>query len=208
MTAPRRPWINTRSGVAINPLDAAEEEIRFSDIAWSLANLCRFAGHTASFYSVAQHSVIVSHIVEACGGKPEEVRAALLHDATEAYIIDLPRPIKHAPEMQPYRDAETRLSAVIAKKFGLATLEPGLVRAVDVQIAANERDCLFPNQAPGWNIEPLDGVAAETFNKYLRAEDCQGSRGARGALAPPLARILFWQRAKALYTDEELKGFG
>ena len=92
-------FIQTLSGRRVNPLDAAPEDIDPVDIADALANLCRFGGHSRGFYSVAQHSVIVCDLLEERGATPDELMAALLHDAAEAYLGDLPHPIKHRSEL-------------------------------------------------------------------------------------------------------------
>ena len=82
-------WIQTMSGVIFYPLDPRPEEIRIEDIAHALSHQCRFAGHCREFYSVAEHSVRVSREL------PQEFMLwGLLHDASEAYLVDLPRPIK------------------------------------------------------------------------------------------------------------------
>ncbi|MEM4379972.1 MAG: hypothetical protein QXL01_04720, partial [Thermoplasmatales archaeon] len=81
------PWIETYSGKKFDYL--AQSELDIEDIAHALSNLCRFNGHTRVFYSVAEHSVNVSSMVP-----PELKIAALLHDAAEAYIGDVPSPLK------------------------------------------------------------------------------------------------------------------
>jgi len=125
-TTRRGDWIQTYSGVAFWPLDPRVEEIRIEDIAHSLSLQCRYAGHTRDFYSVAQHSVIVSEICD-----PEDAIWGLLHDGGEAYLIDLPRPIKHLPDLSAYRAAERALQAVIMERFGIRTPEPESVQRAD-----------------------------------------------------------------------------
>ncbi len=77
------PFIQTLTGRRVNPLDAAPEDIDPEDIAGALANICRFGGHCNAFYSVAQHSVIVCDLLAERGATPDELLAALLHDAAE-----------------------------------------------------------------------------------------------------------------------------
>ena len=114
------PFIQTLSGRRVNPLDAAPEDIDPADIARALSNLCRFGGHSKAFYSVAQHSAIVCDLLEERGATPDELMAALLHDAAEAYLGDLPHPLKHRSELgAAFRVAEKRLEAVIAERFAL-----------------------------------------------------------------------------------------
>ena len=78
----------TASGLGFDPEDPKPEAIVIEDIAHALSNICRFGGHTGSFYSVAQHSVLVSLHTNA-----KFARAGLMHDASEAYIGDIIRPV-------------------------------------------------------------------------------------------------------------------
>lgn len=130
-------FIKTHSGINFYPLDPRPEEILIEDIAHALSNLCRFTGHCPEFYSVAQHSAIVSRLV-----KPQYALHALLHDASEAYICDIARPVKREPEMKPYLDIERVLQAAIYRKFGLDENEPGDVKYVDTRILVTEA-CMF-----------------------------------------------------------------
>ena len=89
------PYLQTVSGRWVNPFDPDPEQLDAGDIARALANQCRFGGHSRVFYSVAQHAVIVSELVEQRGGDVEDVFAALMHDATEAYLGDMPHPVSY-----------------------------------------------------------------------------------------------------------------
>ncbi len=190
MTA-SKSWINTRAGVRFEPLDAKPEDVRLDDIAFALSNLCRYGGHV-EFYSVAEHSVIVSRIVEALGGSIEEQRAALLHDATEAYLVDLPRPIKHHPAFAFYREAEAALAVVIAKRFGLETLEPAIVKTVDNEMIALEAELLVKNKNPAWTMPAEPSVIARrTFEAFVVANIALGQ-------APGFARTRFLNRCDEL----------
>ena len=108
-------WFQTYSGRQFWPCDPKPEEIYLVDIAHALSNQCRFAGHCQRFYSVAQHSVIVSEQVPF-----EHAVWGLLHDAAEAYLVDLPRPIKrHSVLGREYKLLEEQLQTCIAWRFGL-----------------------------------------------------------------------------------------
>src|SRR5579885_2784587 len=87
-------WIQTYCGVAFYPLDPRPEEILIEDIAHALSMLCRFTGHVKRFYSVAQHCVYVSHRCD-----PKDALWGLLHDAAEAYLNDISRPVKSLREL-------------------------------------------------------------------------------------------------------------
>ncbi len=149
------PFIQTLSGRRVNPLDAAPEDIDPVDIANSLANLCRFGGHSRGFYSVAQHSVIVCDLLEQRGATPDELMAALLHDAAEAYLGDLPHPIKHRSELGAvFRAAEKQLEAVIVERFALPEAS-SRIKPLDRALLATERRIF---STISWEWPELDGV--------------------------------------------------
>lgn len=133
--------ICTYSGVCFNPLDPSTAGIRIEDIAHALSNQCRFAGHVRAFYSVAQHSVLVSYLLP-----PEFQLVGLLHDASEAYLQDMPSPIKAM--MPEYRAAE---SALQAKIYRWADVRPsvldqahGALHDADKLMLAREQHDLMP----------------------------------------------------------------
>jgi uncharacterized protein len=103
--------IRTHSGKYINILDVKPDDFIIEDIAHGLSNVCRFAGHTPKFYSVAEHSIAVAHMCSR-----ENKLAGLLHDASEAYLGDIPSPYKK--HIVGYREAEDRFMKAIASKFG------------------------------------------------------------------------------------------
>lgn len=123
--------IRTFTGKLVRPMDLKVGDICIEDIAHGLSRVCRFAGQCAGFMSVAEHSVAVARIVMTTD--PDHALEALLHDASEAYLGDMPRPIKHLPEMAPYREAEERAERAIAQKFGLVYPWPQSVKDADRQ---------------------------------------------------------------------------
>ena len=149
------PFIQTLSGRRVNPLDASPEDIDAGDIARALANTCRFGGHSKAFYSVAQHSAIVCDLLEQRGASPDELMAALLHDASEAYLGDLPHPIKHRSELgAAFRVAEKSLEAVIAERFALPEAA-GRIKPLDRALLAAERRTF---SEVTWHWPELDGA--------------------------------------------------
>ncbi len=140
----KHDWIMTASGRAFWPLDPRPEDVSIEDIAHALANICRFTGATREFYSVAQHSMLVASMVP-----PEDALWGLLHDASEAYLCDIARPLKVQPAFAPYREAEARLMAVICERFGLSPTEPESVRIADRQMLRTEQRDLMPPAQPG-----------------------------------------------------------
>ena len=149
------PYLQTVSGRWVNPFDPDPEQLDPGDIARALANLCRFGGHCRAFYSVAQHSVIVSRVVEERGGDAEDAFAALMHDATEAYLGDMPHPLKHrGPLGAAFREAEQHLEAVLRERFAIKPDVPEIKRA-DRALLATERRALSDE---AWHWPELEGV--------------------------------------------------
>jgi uncharacterized protein len=107
-------WMQTATGRRFYPLDPRPEEVCIEDIAAALSRVCRFGGHCREFYSVAQHCV---HVSEACS--PEDALWGLLHDAAEAYLGDLIRPLKRQEFAAEWREVEERLQRTINEAFGL-----------------------------------------------------------------------------------------
>lgn len=128
---PDTDWILTFTGRQCWPLDPQPEDICIEDIAHALSNICRFTGHVREFYSVAQHSVLCSLIVH-----PRYALAALLHDASEAYLCDIARPVKQA--LLGYAAAEEHLQRVIFEVFDV-DCEMGGVKVADEQLLITER---------------------------------------------------------------------
>ncbi|MHB8368941.1 MAG: hypothetical protein ACYDBP_04510 [Leptospirales bacterium] len=146
---PTEDWILTNGGRHVNLLSPRTEEIDIADIAVGLSRECRFSGQTQEFYSVAQHSVLASRIV------PEELALeALLHDATEAFIRDIPYPLKkRLPE---YKRIEMILDGIIRERFGLPTeMSPAVHQSDRILLATEKRDLMAEDSFP-WPI--LEGV--------------------------------------------------
>jgi uncharacterized protein len=150
------PYIQTVSGRRVNPFDPSPDDIEVGDIAVALSNQCRFGGHTRRYYSVAQHACIVSDQMLESGGDLAAARWGLLHDASEAYLIDLPHPLKHRSELgRLYRAAEERLELVIRERFGLVGDPPARLKEIDRAILATERETLT---MVAWHWPELEGV--------------------------------------------------
>src|SRR5579862_5085028 len=88
-------WIQTYTGRKFWPLDPRSWDVCLEDVAHALAVKCRYGGHCRGFYSVAQHSVLVSQLLAEWKADIWTVRWGLLHDANEAYSADVVRPIKN-----------------------------------------------------------------------------------------------------------------
>lgn len=151
-------WFSTASGVHFYPLDPRPEDFRLYDIANSLSKLPRFLGHLRCFYSVAQHSVLVS---ELC---PEHPVTGLLHESPESVICDMPSPLKYQPEMRAYRDIEKPLEKCAFARYlplrewyhysaGRAFEMPADVREMDRRMLVTEAIQLHPHGIEGWSGE-------------------------------------------------------
>ena len=139
-------WIETFHGRRVDPVAPDPSQIAIDDIAHALARQCRFTGHVRDFLSVAQHSVHVSELVP-----PEHALAALLHDASEAYLSDLARPVKVQPAFKRvYGLAEERLMRTIAGVFGLAWPFPDAVKLADDAVLRAEARDLLPHSGGWW----------------------------------------------------------
>lgn len=147
--------ICTFTGVEFFPMAPRVEDIHIEDIAHALSCMPRFAGHTAAFYSVAQHSLLVANRI------PKRwALYGLLHDASEAYLLDLPTPIKQL--MPVYQHAERRLLSVIGQRFDLPDgwFEHPEVKRVDNQLLRIEQAHLMP-QVSWWPRPELDETEQE-----------------------------------------------
>ena len=145
-------WIQTYTGKVLYPLDPREEEIDIIDGAKSLSQICRFTGHSRFFYSVAQHSVLVSSMC-----KTHKLWGAL-HDLQEYAIGDVARPMKRSKGFETYNEAEKKWVKVICNKFGLQEEMPAEVKEADNRMLITERNQLMSKPPMEWfdKYEPYD----------------------------------------------------
>jgi uncharacterized protein len=145
-------WSQTYCGIAFWPHDPRPEDVDIRDIAHALSLMCRFGGHSRCFYSVAEHSIRVAAL---CSQKNK--LAALLHDAAEAYLVDLPRPIKYSGAMGfEYRKMEVGINIIIHQKFNIVpsvSAKKEIDLADDILLATEARDLLGPHPIP-WAALP------------------------------------------------------
>jgi uncharacterized protein len=155
-------WLLTAHGRAFWPLDPRPGEVFIDDIAWALSSQCRFGGHCRVFYSIAEHSVRVAdetaRLIRFVGGSAEDIRGGalwgLLHDASEAYVVDVPRPLKRSSVMAAYRAIEAQVQAVICERFGLPIEEPAAVKEADAVLLATEARDLMAAPPMPWSAMP------------------------------------------------------
>ena len=136
----RGPYISTYSKKKFYPLDIRKSDLDIIDIAHALSNMCRFAGHVDKFFSVAEHSVRVSKIID-----KDLALAGLLHYASEAYLVDVPRPLKQLVDFGPYRKIEKKVQDTIYRKYNIHLDIDDLDRihiADNLQLAVEARDLM------------------------------------------------------------------
>ena len=149
----RGPWIQLISGGRFYPLSPQSSEVFIEDIAHALGNLCRYNGHIDPFYSVAEHSFLMS-----VAAPPELQLWALLHDAAESYVADTTRPLKRClPHLRAIEDC---ILEVIAERFGLPWPCPPSIKRLDQAMLSTEALHLFEHKGQGWflPVSPLDNV--------------------------------------------------
>lgn len=152
--------ILTISGNYFDLLDPHNSEFTIGDIAHALSNICRFNGHCLDFYSVAQHSVLVSHLVP-----KEYALRALLHDAAEAFIGDMTSPLKAL--IPDYHDIEYEIQGVIYQRFGLGWICPTeCIKHADLVALATERKYLMVSNDDESPWDFLKGVKPLTLRPF------------------------------------------
>lgn len=184
-------WIQTFTGVAFYPQDPRVSEVVIEDIAHSLSQQCRYNGHIKRFYSVAEHCLHLSYAVS-----EENALMALLHDASEAYIGDLVRPVKDEPKLKEFKEIENRLFSVIAEALvpgnPKGTCIPAEVNEADTRILWNEKEQCFHTKEPqSWELpySPLKDVV-------IRFHD------------PFIAEMMYLERYRELYLAQAVQHCG
>lgn len=152
------PYFETYTTQMFFPGRPEEYAFPIEEIAHSLSLQCRYNGHVSRFYSVAEHCVRIA--VYARRSKRDNLRA-LMHDAVEAYLCDVPRPLK--PFLPGYYELEAKIEAAIMRRYGLEEKMPTWLRDLDNRIIVDERAALMGPPVNDWGfigtLKPL-GVSS------------------------------------------------
>lgn len=137
--------ILTSTGKWFDVLNPSPSQIDLQDIASALSKLCRFGGHCRAFYSVAEHSILAAELMmQHKSSDSILIRWALLHDASEAYVVDIPRPAKR--QISEYIRIEDAIQRAIAERFDLPWPMPQEVHEIDNSLLSLELRAYMPEQ--------------------------------------------------------------
>jgi len=150
-TANYRGYLEVYTGRRWYFMNPTPADVTITDIAHALSNLCRFGGHCARFYSVAEHSVLVSRDLEDRGHNIQEVFAGLLHDGSEAYLVDMPRPLKQ--QLKEYNRLETLAWYAVATHFNLPlVLAPSVLEADNAVLLSEKESIVTAGEPWEWAV--------------------------------------------------------
>jgi uncharacterized protein len=162
-------WIQTYTGRAFSYVNPSPNDVDITDIAVALSRIPRYLGHTSQFYSVAQHCANAVICPEAGCGRNHVAQWALLHDAAEAYMGDLPGPLKRL--LPDYSAIEDAVLAAIAQRFGLPPCMPPEIKLIDRRLLATEFRDLQGEPLKGWSAgaEPYGDMVIRGLGPDLAA---------------------------------------
>ena len=150
-------WMETVSGRRIWPLDIRHGDVVPEDVAHALGMTCRYGGHTASFYSVAEHCCLLADHAIATTGDARLALDLLIHDAAEAYLGDIPRPLKACLPAE-WKKIEKAADEACTRALGGRWPWPAAVKDLDHAILLDERAAMMSESGNHW--DSLDGIAA------------------------------------------------
>lgn len=156
-------WIGTYTGQAFPVMNPEAHKINIHDIAHALSNSCRWTGHVRRFYSVAQHSVLVAKWLKNRDYDEETQLLGLLHDASEAYISDISRPVKE--HLANYGAIESRLMEVILARYKMPALWIAIKVADDALLVTEWRDLMRKANRP-WDYTPKAPATIAHINPW------------------------------------------
>ena len=153
--------IRTISGKIVDLQNPAPESIDIEDIAHALSNICRFVGHLHYHYSVAEHSVHVSRLIEGSLGNKDTIMAGLLHDASEAYLGDMSTPLKTI--LPDYKKLENKWSDIIYAKYNLINIDHVKLKKADKLMLSIEENKYQLNKNSGLSEKKAKQLFLERY---------------------------------------------
>jgi hypothetical protein len=205
MPAPIENWFQTRTGKLVDVRNPTPDMVDLEDIAHALSMICRFAGHTREFYSVAEHSVLVALLGNRSDFSPEFNLALLLHDAAEAYVGDIISPVKRL--LAPASDSlERQWLRAIETKFNLenrlSDMDQSIHKADRLALSIEVSKLFYPVDPAWWTkfekptkiqllsqvhcVSPAD--AKRQFLEYFNALD--SARTSASEIIPPTPKTI------------------
>lgn len=157
-------WGRDGQAAVFNPEAPTPDMIDIESIAHALSNQCRFGGHVRKFFSVAQHCCIVASYIQHTTGDADATMWGLLHDASEAYIVDIPRPLKNCDDFKHYYVFEKKVMDAVIARFDLDPTPPSIVwEADELGLAIEAKYNLQPVVKEIWHALPevppyIDGI--------------------------------------------------
>ena len=150
-------WMQTYTGKKFYPFAPKIGDVDIEDIAHALSLQCRYAGHCNNFYSVAQHSVLGVWLMDDENELSSYQKLFLMHDAPEAYIGDMIRPMKvYSPA---YKETEEAVNAVVMRAFDLPSEMPPLIKHYDNVMCTWEKKYLLPNADEWHNMPDISNIS-------------------------------------------------
>ena len=159
----KEAWLQTFSGRRVSVLNPSPNQIAFEDICVAISKQCRFNGHATHFYSVSQHCVIGAELAKERFGE-DIAKEFLLHDATEAYVGDLIRPVKCM--IPQFKEIEQRFWKAIAIKFDLPLIHSPEVKYLDNVMLAWEKRDFLPHSEVWPNLPNISGMKLPTMESW------------------------------------------
>lgn len=168
--------IEVRDGHVVDILNIDADMVRLDDVAHSLSHICRYNGHVPKFYSVAEHCVRAYWELFKTGFSPESCLTGLLHDACEAYVGDMVRPLKRVPEMAAvFKPIEERAMKAIHSKLGGLYPHPPEVHEVDQRMYEWEIKHIMTGKRTPWDSEIAKIMYLETYKRAVERTFCVDS---------------------------------
>ena len=150
------PLIVSGTGRLVNIFDLQPEDFDVPMMARALSRVARFWGQTDRYFSVAEHTLNLERLVD----DPIEKKWMMMHEIFESFTFDMVSPIKHSPQLAPFRRAEERCLERAADHFGLPRVAPPIIKELDKAIMVSEAIAYMPASDYDWGqiSEPVPGL--------------------------------------------------